>query len=98
MFNLLHEVGHGIDVIVTSNSHVHIYLSMKGEDNKENFNFGRLHFHIRWSYIEDVYWDTELDKRLKVIALAGGSLMSLLLAFFGIYFFNSIPRSITFII
>ncbi len=78
-FILLHEVGHGLGAVISSNSHVHIYLGTKNEKNKENFKIGKLHFHIIWSYIGFAYWEAELNKRQKVAALAGGPLMSLLL-------------------
>ena len=76
---LLHEIGHGIGVVTTSSSHVHIYLGMKNKNNKENFNLGRMHFHIQWSYIGFAYWSKDLNKRQKAFALAGGPIMSLLL-------------------
>ena len=58
---------------------------MKNKNNKENFSIGRIHFHIQWSYIGFVYWDKDLSKRQKAVALAGGPFMSLLLALiFGI--------------
>lgn len=78
---LLHEIGHGIGVITTSNSHVHIYLGEQSKNNQESFKIGRIHFHIQWSYIGFVYWDKVLNKRQKAFALAGGPCMSLLLAF-----------------
>lgn len=82
---LLHEIGHGIGAITTSSAHVHIYLGMKTKSNKENFNLGRMHFHIQWSFIGFAYWGEGLSRRQKAIALAGGPIMSLLLAIlFGI--------------
>lgn len=78
-FILLHEVGHGLGTVFSSNSDVHIYLGTKNEKNKENFKIGKLHFHIIWSYTGFAYWDAGLNKRQKVAALAGGPLMSLLL-------------------
>lgn len=80
LFTLLHEVGHGMGAVFSSKSHVHIYLGTKSEDNKENFKVGRLHFHIIWSYVGFAYWKKELNKRQRVITIAGGPLMSLLLA------------------
>lgn len=79
-FTLLHEVGHGIGAVFSSNSHVHIYLGTKNKNNKENFKIGKLHFHIIWSYIGFAYWKTELNKRQSAVALVCGPLMSLLLA------------------
>lgn len=78
-FMLLHEVGHGLGVVFSSDSHVHIYLGTKNEKNKENFRIGKLHFHIIWSYTGFAYWDARLNRRQKVAAFAGGPLMSLLL-------------------
>src|SRR5699024_2610108 len=77
---LLHEIGHAIGVITTSNSHVHIYLGMKNKNNKENFSIGRIHFHIQCAYIGFVYLDKVLSKRQQAFALASGPFMSLLLA------------------
>ncbi len=55
---LLHEIGHGIGAVLSSNSHAHIYLGPRCEHNKENFRLGRLHSHISWSFIGFAYWDT----------------------------------------
>ncbi|MCM3711930.1 hypothetical protein [Sporosarcina luteola] len=77
---LLHEIGHGLGAVFASKNHVHIYLGSKSEKNKEIFRLGRLHFHIIWSYIGFAYWEGELSKRQRAIALIGGPLMSLLLA------------------
>lgn len=79
IFVLLHELGHGIGAVSTSKADIHIYLGQFSEDNKENFKIGRLHFHIQWSFIGYAYWGESLDKRQRVIALAGGPLMSLFL-------------------
>ncbi len=79
LFVLLHEVGHGLGAVFSSDSEVHIYLGIKSEKNKENFKIGRLRFHIIWSYTGFAYWGSRLNKRQKVVALAGGPLMSLLL-------------------
>ncbi|WP_252503999.1 hypothetical protein [Sporosarcina sp. Marseille-Q4943] len=78
---LLHEIGHGLGAVLAPNNHVHIYLGPISEKNKETFRVGRLHFHIIWSYIGFVHWKGELSKRQRAIALIGGPLMSLLLAF-----------------
>src|SRR5699024_5124578 len=77
---LFHEIGHGIGVIATSKSRVHIYLGMRDKNNKENFRLGRLHFHIQWSFTGFTYWEEGLGKRQSAIALVGGPLMSLVLA------------------
>lgn len=88
---LLHEIGHGIGAVSSSNSHAHIYLGPRSEHNKENFRLGRLHFHISWSFIGFAYWDTVLTNRQRAIALAGGPLMSLILAItFGVMTFSSV--------
>ncbi len=81
IYLLLHEIGHGIGAVVTSKSDVHIFLGLANKHNKENFRIGRFRFHIRWAYIGFVYWDKSLDKRQSMYALAGGPVMSLLLAF-----------------
>src|SRR5699024_4231478 len=79
---LFHEIGHGLGVIATSKSRVHIYLGMRDKNNKENFRLGRLHFHIQWSFTGFTYWEEGLGKRQSAIALVGGPLMSLLLDIF----------------
>lgn len=79
-FILLHEIGHGMGAAFSSSSHVHIYLGAKNEENKEKFKVGKFHFHIIWSYVGFAYWEIKLNKRQRAIAIAGGPLMSLLLA------------------
>ncbi|AIF65747.1 hypothetical protein GZ22_03185 [Terribacillus saccharophilus] len=76
---LLHEFGHGIAVILSSKSHARIYLGRSNEENKRNFSIGRLHFHIHWAFIGFCSWDGNLNKRQRIIALAGGPIMSFLL-------------------
>lgn len=76
---LLHEVGHGLGVVLSSNSDVHIYLGPRNEKNKENFTIGKFHFHLLWSYIGFVDWEARLNNRQRAAALAGGPVMSLLL-------------------
>jgi hypothetical protein len=76
---LLHEAGHGLGVILRSNAQAHVYLGPLA-DNQENIKIGRLHFHIRWSYYGFCTWSEELVHSQKVAALAGGPIMSLLLA------------------
>ena len=45
---MLHEIGHGIGTALTSKTHhVHIYLGDVGDNNKENFQIGRFHFHLQ---------------------------------------------------
>lgn len=77
---LLHEVGHGLGAVLSSKSHARIYLGAKSERNKEDFRLGRLHFHIIWSYVGFAYFDSNLTKRQKALALAGGPFVSLILA------------------
>jgi len=72
-------VGHGIGAALTSKRDIRIFLGPYSEDNKENFNIGRLHFHIQWAFIGFTYWGDDLNKRQKASALAGGPIMSLLL-------------------
>ncbi len=89
---LLHEVGHGLGVVLFSKSNAHIYLGVRNEENKENFRLGRLHFHILWSFIGFVYWAGDLSKRQRAIALAGGPMMSLLLTMLFFWIAVSIPN------
>lgn len=87
---LLHEVGHGIGVVLSSKSHAWIYLGNLDEDRKSNFSIGKLHFHIHWAYFGFCSWDDSLNKRQKIFALAGGPVMSLLLACLFILFMKVI--------
>lgn len=79
IFLILHEIGHGLGVILTSKSNASIYLGDFDKHNKRNFSIGRLHFHIHWSHIGYCSWDSNLNKRQRICALAGGPIMSLLL-------------------
>src|SRR5699024_11092159 len=79
---LFHEIGHGLGVIATSKSRVHIYLGMRDKNNKENFRLGRLHFHIQWSFTGFTYLEEGLGKLQIAIALVGCPFMLLLLAIF----------------
>ncbi|WP_257009712.1 hypothetical protein [Evansella halocellulosilytica] len=76
---LLHEVGHGIGVVLSSKSHARIYLGDWDKENKHNFSIGRLHFYIRWSFVGFCAWDDRFEKQQRIAALAGGPIMSLLL-------------------
>lgn len=75
---LLHEIGHGLGVIVSSKARAKIYLGKPDEKNKENFRLGRLHFHINWSYIGYCYWGSKLNRQQRLCSLVGGPAMSLL--------------------
>ncbi|QQZ08378.1 hypothetical protein [Heyndrickxia vini] len=77
---LLHEIGHGIGVVSTSKSHAYVYLGNSNKENKENFRLGRLHFHLHWSYVGYASWEGTLKSRQRATALAGGPIMSLLVA------------------
>ncbi|RDW15126.1 hypothetical protein [Oceanobacillus chungangensis] len=82
---LLHEIGRAVGAVRSSKYHARVYLGNKNNENKENFRFGKLHFHINWSYVGFVDWDGNLNKRQKAVALAGGPIISLVLVFlFGI--------------
>ncbi len=78
---LLHEIGHSIGVVSTSNFHARVYLGKRNKENRENFKFGRIHFHLYWSYVGFVSWEGDLNKKQRAAALAGGPIMSLLLVF-----------------
>ena len=77
---LLHEIGHGLGVVISSKSHAHIYLGNRTEKNRENFKLGRLHFHIIWAYGGYCYWGSELNTQQRVLTIIGGPAMSLLIA------------------
>ena len=94
---LLHEIGHGVGVVSTSKYHAHVYLGNKNNKIKENFRFGRLHFHINWSYIGYAAWDGKLKKRQRAVALAGGPIMSLILLFiFGLIALSTLHNYLRF--
>lgn len=77
---LLHEVGHGVAALLVTKRPIHIYLGRMTESNRENFNFGRLHFHLQWSVgVGYTYWGTGLSKQQRMFSIAGGPMMSLLL-------------------
>ena len=76
---LLHEVGHGIGVVLTSKSNPHIYLGSSGEDNREDFQVGRFHFHLQWAYFGCCKWDGGMDKLQRFLCLLSGPLMNLFL-------------------
>ncbi|WP_173106086.1 hypothetical protein [Bacillus sp. KH172YL63] len=75
---LLHEIGHGLGAVVGSGAHAHVYLGSR--EGREQVKLGRMHFHIIWSYSGYCSWDGSLSNRRKLAALAGGPLMSLLIA------------------
>lgn len=58
---ILHEIGHGLGVIISSKYNAHIYLGNRNEKNRENFRLGRLHFHIIWSFVGYCSWEKELN-------------------------------------
>lgn len=88
---LLHEIGHGLGVILSSKAHAHIYLGNINEKNIENFRLGRLHFHIIWSFVGYCSFGKTLNKRQRVIALLGGPAMSLLISLLCLLIALNIP-------
>lgn len=92
MTTLLHEIGHGLGVIVSSKAQAKIYLGNPDEKNTENFRLGRLHFHINWSYIGYCCWGSKLNKQQRICSLLGGPAMSLLISL--VCFFSAINISI----
>ncbi|TYS68129.1 hypothetical protein FZC76_10300 [Sutcliffiella horikoshii] len=90
---LMHEIGHGVGVVSFSKHDAHIYLGKRNKENKENFRIGRFRFHIHWSYVGFAEWRGELNKRQRIVALAGGPLMSLLLVFLFAGIAYSLPPS-----
>lgn len=92
MTTLLHEIGHGLGVIVSSKAQAKIYLGNPDEKNTENFRLGRLYFHINWSYIGYCCWGSKLNKQQRICSLLGGPAMSLLISL--VCFFSAINISI----
>jgi len=78
---LLHEVGHAIGVIIFSKEKSHVYLGSKNDLNKENFQIGRIHFHINWAYFGfcAVKNRTPFSKFQSIMFSVGGPIVSLLL-------------------
>lgn len=59
---LLHEVGHGLGALRSTNHPIHIYVGRYSEKNCENIRLGRLHFHLEWSYaVGYTHWGTADD-------------------------------------
>lgn len=78
---LLHEVGHGLGVVLSSGARASIYLGKFNEkENKKNFHIGRLDFHIQWSYFGCCYSEGDLKKNQELAFFIGGPLMSLILS------------------
>ena len=74
---LMHEVGHGIGILLTSKTHhAHIYLGDTGEENKENLKIGRLHFHIQWAFNAWCHHQGEVTQRQSIVFLISGPLMT----------------------
>lgn len=76
---LLHEIGHGVGAVLTSKSHVHIYLGSKDEQNKMNFRLGRFFFHLQFGYMGFCRWEEDLNKRQKFFSLIGGPVTTFLM-------------------
>lgn len=76
---LIHEIGHAVGTVLSSDKHVHIYLGSRGKENKENFHIGRLHFHIQYAFSGFCKWGTGLNRRQRFISLIGGPLLSFIM-------------------
>ena len=91
---LLHETGHALGTVLSSDNHVHIYLGSRGEENKENFHIGRLHFHIQYAFSGFCRWGTALNRRQRFISLIGGPLMSFLMTGVAAILLNFVPNGV----
>jgi len=76
---LFHQIGHALGVVLTSKSEARVYLGPATEENTCTFSIGRIHFHLILSYEGSVQWDTTLTKAQRIVAYAGGPLMTLVL-------------------
>lgn len=77
---MLHEIGHGIGTALTSKTHhVHIYLGDVGDNNKENFQVGRFHFHLQWAFNGRCRWGGGLNKQQAFFSLLGGPILTALI-------------------
>jgi hypothetical protein len=95
MCTLLHEVGHGLGVVLSSSSRAYIYLGNFNEkENKKNFHIGRLDFHIQWSYYGCCYSDGNLKKFQDLAFIIGGPLMSLTLSVISFWIWYTIPHGV----
>ncbi|QFT87468.1 hypothetical protein FIU87_02290 [Bacillus sp. THAF10] len=85
---LIHEIGHGLAVVLFSKMHTRVYLGPT-ENNHENFQIGRMHFHIMWAfYGYCALGDRESDptKTQRVINSLAGPLATLLVLLLTIMF------------
>lgn len=76
---LMHEIGHGIATVLSSNATAQIHLGNVNDTTKRNFKLGRLHFYLKWSYYGFCSSKGVLGKNQKLVSLIGGPLMSLLM-------------------
>jgi hypothetical protein len=87
---LLHEVGHGLGVVLSSGARASIYLGKFNEkENKKNFHIGRLDFHIQWSYFGCCYSAGDLKKNQELAFFIGGPLMSLILSLISFWLWST---------
>ncbi|MGE7931511.1 hypothetical protein [Viridibacillus arvi] len=77
---LLHEIGHALGVVLFSNEETHVYLGSKNDSNNENFQLGRIHFHINWAYFGFCAVNkNKLTKLQFTLMSIGGPIVSLIL-------------------
>ncbi|MCF6138291.1 hypothetical protein [Pseudalkalibacillus berkeleyi] len=78
---LLHEIGHAIGVLLSSNSNAIVFLGPNDRSNRESFKLGRIRFHIKWAYFGSIRTvEYPLSYRQQIIVAAGGPILSFILA------------------
>ncbi|GIO22894.1 hypothetical protein [Oceanobacillus sp. J11TS1] len=86
---LIHETGHALAIIgITKKSKAKIHLGDFSDANKENFQIGRIHYHINWGISGTCYYinsSENITKFQRVIVALGGPVVS---AACTIIFFN----------
>lgn len=89
---LMHEIGHAIGMILTSDERAHVHLGDLKDTSKRTFGIGRIHFHIRWSFFGFCSWGGQLNNKQRLASLIGGPLMSLVMAVLFWRFVSYVPE------
>lgn len=78
---LLHELGHALGILAATKENARVYLGPMGDNNKENFRIGRIHFHIKWAFSGFCAVNNRSDftRSQNIVFLAGGPIATLLL-------------------
>lgn len=79
---LVHEIGHGIGVVLSTKKRALVILGPADSSNQKTFSIGRMDFHIKWAYFGfcSVGDDQRLTAFQRIVIAAGGPIVSLLVA------------------